>query len=131
MTSSPLSRRGIVGFIAALSTAPRAVASQAVDALKDRQDELKPPRVPYLSAETDPKSAPLDPAQLLLQAQYKAARKKANARRARIDACRSMSRLAKRAYHRIAEEESAPLYIKWAQAMGWRAPNDETDDDYY
>lgn len=131
--NNPLSRRGIVGFIAALSAAPRAVATQATESLRDAIDETyQNQRIGRTGGGMPDTDAPpkLNALQYVAKLAYRDANKKAELRIARITACKSMSQGAKRAYYKIAREESQPVYLKYAALMGWRAENDDIDDGY-
>lgn len=128
--SDPLSRRGIVAFLAALSAAPRAVATTAAESLREAIDETyeHPGQTVGRGMPEYMRPEKLNPLQYAAKLAHRDANKKAELRCARITACKSMSRSAKRAYYKIARDESQPVYLKYAMLMGWRAENDDIDE---
>ncbi len=128
--ADPLSRRGIVGFVAALATAPRAVEAQAMEALNQAlsrtPDDYAGQASPPATATGSPES--LTPEQLIMKRLVRDANKERRRRINALYACRSMSKAARRAYIRDAREQSDSLELKFAKLMGWRAENDDFDE---
>ena len=122
-----MSRRGIVGVIAALAAAPKAVEEQAVEVLRDRLfDHGEPPST--LGYGGPPPGQPLSIEQLAMKQLMADAERETRRRTRAIRACHSMSPAAKEAYMRDARQASEPITMKWAKLMGWRAPNDNVRD---
>lgn len=117
------SRRGIVGVLAMLAGAPRAVEAQALEVLRDKFAD-RPQTGPLAcggSGHMSNEALIMKP--FMLQAQREA-RRRQNA----ITRCHSMSEAAKVAYRRDAERDAQPVLMRWAKIMGWRAPNDDMED---
>lgn len=119
-----LSRRGIVGFIAALAAAPKAVEAQAMEVLRDQvfnTDEMAPP----MGAAGHQR---LTLEQMAMKPFWVEANRKARMEMAAIRRCHSMSPAAKAAYIKAAQEKSAPILLKFSKLMGWIGPDaDESD----
>ncbi len=127
--SEVLSRRGIVGLIAAFAAAPKAVEAQAVEVLRERMFERDEGHAPPPLAQL-PGHQRLTIEQMALKPFWTEANRKARMRVNAIRRCNSMSPAAKQAYIKIAQQESAPILLKWSKLMGWAGPDADESDIY-
>lgn len=131
--SGPLSRRGIVGMLGLLAASPRAVESQIVEAVNERLHGagavLGPPLNSPTRAMEPAQSAPaLGLEQLAMKHLAREANRERRRRENAIYACRSTSAAFKRAASRDARQGHQSASLKLAQALGWRAANDDFDE---
>lgn len=125
--SEVLSRRGIVGFIAAIAAAPKAVEAQALEVLRDQIFD-GPSNAPPPHGGMGHQRMTFE--QLALKPFMVSANRRMRMRVDAIQRCGSMSKAAKQAYIRKAQQESAPILLKWSKVMGWISPDADESDMY-